>query len=104
MDDPEILNPLAMRTKEKDGYDCFMYKTEFREFHCIGVDIESMRETELFYSPFPFVGIVIQGEGSFLSEEGIVEINEFQQFFVRAKLKFSFVSKRKLKVYLCGSW
>ena len=104
MGDPQILNPLALKTKEKDGYDCFIYKTEFREFHCVGVDMGTMKETEPFYSPFCYVGIVMEGEGCFLSEDASVRINEFQQFFVRAKLKFTFVSKKKLKVYLCGSW
>ena len=104
MTEPQLLIPLKYKSTENDGYECLIYRSEFKEFQCIQIEMEKNVETEAFFSLFPFVGIILEGSGKLIMEENTVEILQFQQFFIPAKLKFSYVNKNNLKIYLCGSW
>jgi len=104
MGDPSLLNPIILKSLKKDGFDCLVYKSEFHEFHCVRLEMINPLETEDFYSPFPFVGLVLQGFGCFSSGNEKTTLNEFQQFFIPAKLTFRFSNKEPFIVYLCGSW
>lgn len=107
MGEPQFLTPIILKNREKDGYDCVVFKAEFREFHCSRLSIPTALETEEFCSPFPFVGIVLQGSGTFLPSAEKAEkadLREFQQFFIPAKMGFRFACKEAFQIYLCGSW
>ena len=104
MGDPQRLPPIPLKTILTDKYDCLVYKSEFREFHCIRLELPQPIETEDFFSPFPFVGFVLEGNGSVRFGKEIKEILEFQQFFIPAKMGFRFACKKGIIVYLCGSY
>lgn len=104
MGDPQILMPKMVRTFEKDGYECRIYQAEFHEFHCIEIHLEKPNKTEVFHSPFPFVGIALEGDGIFCSKDEKKDVKQWQQFFIPADVEFQFENKGNFKVYLCGSW
>lgn len=104
MGGPHLINPVILKSKERDNYECYVYKSEFREFHCVRLEMQKATESDAFYSPFPFLGIVLEGSGNYSSDEIVIEIKEFQQFFIQANTKFMFSTHNKLKLYLCGSW
>ena len=105
MGDPQRLPPIPLKTVPTDKYDCFVYKSEFREFHCIRIEMSQPFETDDFLSPFPFVGFVLEGNGNVdFGEKENKEISEFQQFFIPAKMAFRFSCKKRVIIYLCGSY
>lgn len=106
MGEPEVLSPIKTKTQIKDGYDCDIYQTDFKEFHCIALNIGKMVKTEVFCSSFPFVGIILEGNGALCFGGDKVLMKEPEQFFIPSNQEFYFENSEEkyFKVYLCGSW
>lgn len=84
-----------------------LYKSPFREFQLIQIEIISKKEGSKMLFEFPHIGLVMSGEGEIVFNENAKERNEkiqtHESFYILPNTEFKFRTQNKIKIVLCGS-
>lgn len=102
----KLLEPTVW--KENNEIIIKLYKSPFREFQFIHIEILSKNENSKMKFEFPYIGLVMSGEGAIIFNENAEErkeiINTFESFYILPNTEFKIRTENRIEIALCGSY